>query len=652
MYVCTHDHLIYMHYKRLTEEEDAARALSPSDEIEQLKEKNQMLSAVLATHQIAIWEYDFLTESYLFPDEYFQILGLEKAGIHYNNMDELSHFVHPEDKPFISSAMFKEKIKNCSEGDAVTLRCIGKHGETIWLEDRFFSLLKDKMGNPVKLRSYAVNVTSQREKELKIRQLEERNRKVIEALPEFIFIFTDNFFLTDVLIANDSNLLHPINQLKGADGRDIYSPEVSELFLQNIHECLKDGELKEIEYPLDVEGEKRHYFQARIVPFEENKVLALIHDITQRVEHANELVEAKQRAEESDRMKSVFLANMSHEIRTPLNAIVGFSEIVAMTENQQEKEEYVQIIQQNSNLLLQLINDILDLSRIESGKSEMHLQPTDMTAMLEEVGKVHNLKMRYGIELKIEHPDKEIWTMTDRNRVTQVLFNFLSNAIKNTDGGSITLGMSVENEWLKLYVKDTGCGIPSDKLVKIFTHFEKVNEFAQGTGLGLPICKSIIDRLGGRVEVESELGKGSTFSFYLPMYDINQKGTYENSLNKSGKKRKKILVAEDVESNYMQINALLNKDYTISWVRNGEEAVNSFLRERPDMILMDIRMPVMNGVDAITKIRSISVDIPIIAVTANAFLIEQQQALAAGCNDVVAKPYSYEQLREKVEKYI
>ena len=532
------------------------------------------------------------------------------------------------------------------------MRCIGKHGEVIWLEDRFFSIQKDKNGKPLKLHSYAVNVTSQREKEQKIKQLEERNRKVIEALPEFIFIFDDHFFITDVLIANDSVLLHPINQLMGGDGRTIYSPEVSELFIQNIHECLADGQLKEIEYPLDVEGKKRHYFQARIVPFENNKVLALIHDITTRVEHANELVEAKQRAEESDRMKSVFLANMSHEIRTPLNAIVGFSEIVAMTENKEEKEEYVQIIQQNSNLLLQLINDILDLSRIESGKSEMHLQPTDMTTLLEEVGKVHNLKMRYGIELKIEHPDKEIWTMTDRNRVTQVLFNFLSNAIKNTDGGSITLGMSVEDEWLKLYVRDTGNGIPSDKLMKIFTHFEKVNEFAQGTGLGLPICKSIIDHLGGRVEVESELGKGSTFSFYLPLYDINEMETYENSPNKSGKKRKRILVAEDVESNYMQINALLNKDYTISWVRNGKEAVNSFLRDRPDLILMDIRMPVMNGVDAITKIRSISVDIPIIAVTANAFLIEQQQALAAGCNDVVAKPYSYEQLREKVEKYI
>ncbi len=651
MYVCTYHHPLYM-YSKEQAEEVVNQALSPSEEIAQLNEKIQMLGAVLATHQIAIWEYDFLTETFLFSDDYFRILGLDKAGIHYQNMEELFEFIHPDDRSVVSPDIFQQKMDSFREKDAITVRCIGKHGEVIWLEDRFFSIQKDKNGKPLKLYSYAVNVTSQREKEQKIKQLEERNRKVIEALPEFIFIFDDHFFITDVLIANDSVLLHPINQLMGGDGRAIYSPEVSELFIQNIRECLIDGQLKEIEYPLDVEGKKRHYFQARIVPFEDNKVLALIHDITTRVEHANELVEAKQRAEESDRMKSVFLANMSHEIRTPLNAIVGFSEIVAMTENKEEKEEYVQIIQQNSNLLLQLINDILDLSRIESGKSEMHLQPTDMTAMLEEVGKVHNLKMRYGIELKIEHPDEEIWTMTDRNRVTQVLFNFLSNAIKNTDGGSITLGMSVEDEWLKLYVRDTGNGIPSDKLVKIFTHFEKVNEFAQGTGLGLPICKSIIDRLGGRVEVESELGKGSTFSFYLPLYDINEKGTYENSPNKSGKKRKRILVAEDVESNYMQINALLNKDYTISWVRNGEEAVNSFLRDRPDLILMDIRMPVMNGVDAITKIRSISMDIPIIAVTANAFLIEQQQALAAGCNDVVAKPYSYEQLREKVEKYI
>ena len=189
-------------------------------------------------------------------------------------------------------------------------------------------------------------------------------------------------------MSSDTILLHPVEQLRGADGRTIYSPEVSDLFLRNIRQCLEDGELKEIEYPLDVDNCERHYFQARIAPFEDNKVMALIHDIGDRVQRSNELIEAKQRAEEADRMKSVFLANMSHEIRTPLNAIVGFSEIIALTEDEVEKAEYLNIIQKNSNLLLQLINDILDLSRIESGKSEMNFQLVEMTGLIDEVEKV------------------------------------------------------------------------------------------------------------------------------------------------------------------------------------------------------------------------------------------------------------------------
>ena len=159
-------------------------------------------------------------------------------------------------------------------------------------------------------------------------------------------------------------------------------------------------------------------------------------------------------------MKSVFLANMSHEIRTPLNAIVGFSEIIAVTESEEEKMEYLEIIQKNSNLLLQLINDILDLSRIESGKSEMHFQQVEIAGLVEEVEKVHQLKMKSNVELKVIRPEGEYWTSTDRNRVMQVLFNFLSNAIKNTEKGSITLGLKHEGSWLKLYVSDTGLVYP------------------------------------------------------------------------------------------------------------------------------------------------------------------------------------------------
>lgn len=629
------------------------------EDMETLRDNLRKTTAVLATQQIALWEYDIKNRQCHFSEEYFRILKLDKAGIIFNDLTELYRFVHPDDRPLVTEESFQQKLDKSDETSKVCIRCIGDHGEVIWLEDHFFSLSKDEKGEPDKLMSYTVNVTEQRQREAEVLRLEERNRKIIEALPEFIFIFDENFFIVDVLMAKDTVLLHPLEKLKGADARTIYSEEVSDLFIRNIRQCLKDGQLKEIEYPLDVENHRRYYFQARIAPFEGNKVLALIHDIGDRVERSNELIEAMKRAEEAARMKSLFLANMSHEIRTPLNAIVGFSEIIALTEDEEEKTEYLDIIQKNSNLLLQLINDILDLSRIESGKSGMNFDLTEMTKLIDEVKKVHLLKMKNGVALNVECPSEEVWTMIDRNRVMQVLFNFLSNAIKNTRQGSITLGLTVEEDWLKLYVTDTGCGIAADKIPLIFNRFEKLNDFVQGTGLGLPICQSIVERLGGRIEVQSEPEVGSTFTMHLPYRQIIAddngaavKMAKDSNVMRKEDGRKRILIAEDIESNFMQINILLKKDYIISWVRNGEEAVNSFLRERPDLILMDIRMPVMNGIQATEKIRTIAPDLPIIGVTANAFLAEQQQILAAGCNDIIAKPYTLEKLQETIAKYL
>lgn len=286
----------------------------------------------------------------------------------------------------------------------------------------------------------------------------------------------------------------------------------------------------------------------------------------------------------------------------------------------------------------------------------MHCQLTEMSGLVDEVDKVHRLKMKKGVKLNVIRPSEEIWISTDRNRVTQVLFNFLSNAIKNTIEGSITFGLVKEEEWVKLYVTDTGCGISKEKLPLIFTRFEKLNDFVQGTGLGLPICKSIVERLGGRIEVESELGQGSTFILYLPNRQVQEVvvGERENAAGNMGveNRQKKILIAEDVESSYLQINAFLKKEYTILWVPNGEEAVKSFIREKPDLILMDIRMPVMNGIQATAKIRAISQEIPIIAITAYAFCPEGERALEAGCNEVIAKPYPLEKLKETIETYL
>ena len=456
--------------------------------------------------------------------------------------------------------------------------------------------------------------------------------------------FHDDFFRMTTFIAS----IYPDDRgIFEAIYNRLLAGESCKIDLELRLDLLNTGEYKWV----DLKGVAQEFDERGKV----TKVLGFIADIQKRRDDEQALIEAKQRAEESDRLKSAFLANVSHEIRTPLNAIVGFSEVIAHTESECEREEYLDIVKANSNLLLHLINDILDLSRIESGKSEMHFQQVEIAGLVDEVEKVHQLKMKLNVDLKVVRPQGEFWTSTDRNRVMQVLFNFLSNAIKNTETGSITLGLKQEGDWLKLFVSDTGCGIPEEKLPQIFTRFEKLNDFVQGTGLGLSICKSIVERLGGRIEVSSELGQGSTFALYLPYQEIPvevAERSLSTKIDSESVRHKKILVVEDIESNFAQLNILLKKEYTILWVRNGQEAINSFIREKPDLILMDIRMPVMDGIQATEKIRTISLSVPIIAVTAYAFYTEQQQAIQAGCNAVISKPYSLEKLKETIETYI
>lgn len=647
----------------------------------------QQVLSVLAAHRIALWEYDIASGRCHFGEDYFRILELDKAGIFFADLEDFYRFACPEDEAAYREA-FAKMLASDSKTAAIPVRCVGRHGGIIYLEDHFFSYRAGAGGCPEKLIAYTANVTLRYEGESRIRRLEDRNRRVIEALPEFIFIFDDNFFITDVLMAENTVLLHPREALVGADGRDIYAPEVSDLFLRNIRQCLEDGQLKQIEYYLDMDG-VRHYFQARIAPFEEKRALALIHDIGERVRRDKELIEAKRRAEEAARMKSVFLATMSHEIRTPLNAIVGFSEVLSTCDNPADRAEYMGIIRQNSTLLLKLIDDILDISRIEAGKADIRPEPLEAVNLLEEVGKVNRLKMPQGVQFALELPEGNPTLLTDRNRVTQILFNFLSNAAKHTRRGTVALGARPrEGGWLEFYVRDTGSGIPPDKLKVIFNRFEKLDDFVQGTGLGLAICQSLSERLGGRIEVQSAVGEGSTFSLWLP-YDpqegpraggaASMVGAAEAAAaspgesagsagsatlggpagaagdagpGKAASRRRMILVAEDVEANFRLLQALLRKDYTLLWAANGEEAVNLYVRERPDLVLMDIKMPVMNGIEATEKIRTVSAEVPIIAVTAHAFYTEQRQAINAGCNAIVSKPYSLTDLKETIEMYI
>ena len=249
------------------------------------------------------------------------------------------------------------------------------------------------------------------------------------------------------------------------------------------------------------------------------EMLCINYDITPLKETEQKLIIARDKAEELDRLKSAFLANMSHEIRTPLNAIVGFSSLLAETDSRNERQEYIKIVQENNELLLQLISDILDLSKIEAGTFNFVYTNVDVNETCAEIIKSMSMKVSKGVELIFEEPFPECYIYTDKNRFTQVISNFINNALKFTQQGSITLGYEqVSHQKIKFYVRDTGMGIPEEKQKSVFERFVKLNTFVQGTGLGLSICKSIVSQMGGEIGVDSTEGVGSCFWFTHPYH--------------------------------------------------------------------------------------------------------------------------------------
>lgn len=409
----------------------------------------------------------------------------------------------------------------------------------------------------------------------------------------------------------------------------------------------------------DKDGHRMDWVEAQAAVEKRNndgKPLTLVGSsliITQRKKMECELIDARDRAEESNRLKSAFLANMSHEIRTPLNAIVGFSELLNSAEEPTEREEYVRIIENNNELLLQLIGDILDLSKIEAGTLEFAETPVDVNALMQETIKTMLLRAeKKGLTVRLTDSLPECVIKTDRNRLSQLLINLTTNAIKFTEEGDIAIGYTVlkKEGMLRFYVTDTGCGIPEERQSDIFMRFVKLNGFAQGTGLGLPICKTIVNKMGGEIGVESEPGKGSTFWFTVPNIPAKKenKPKQEYTLQSVPKDKITILVAEDNISNYTLFETILKKDYCVLHAWNGKEAVELFEKHKPHIVLMDINMPVMDGYEATAEIRKISKNVPILAVTAYAYASDEQRILSHGFDGYTPKPINAKVLQSKI----
>lgn len=400
-------------------------------------------------------------------------------------------------------------------------------------------------------------------------------------------------------------------------------------------------------------------------------------DITDMELMRRELMVAKEKAETSDQLKSAFLANMSHEIRTPLNAIVGFSRIIAESDNTEERKSYYEIVEANNERLLQLINEILDLSKIEAGIVEFSIATVRLHPLCKEIHDAHVFRCPTGVELIFESSDEEISIASDKNRIFQVISNLIGNAFKFTTRGSISYGYRRKGENIVFHVTDTGTGIAPEKIGKVFERFVKANNFAQGTGLGLAICKTIIERLGGNISVTSELDKGTTFTFTLPANAAQEedKEMLKNALEGNewtadeqsviaestestpatppkDTAMKTILIAEDTDSNYILTKAILGKEYHLERAKDGMEAVNMFVEINPDIILMDMKMPNLGGLDATKIIRELSPTVPIIALTAFAYDHDRKAAFDAGCNDFLTKPFTQEGLKETIKRWV
>lgn len=418
-------------------------------------------------------------------------------------------------------------------------------------------------------------------------------------------------------------------------------------------------------------------------------IVSIEWDITQLELMRRELIESKEKAETSDKLKSAFLANMSHEIRTPLNAIVGFSRIISENDNAEERREYYEIVDANNERLLQLINEILDLSKIESGIVEFTYGPVRLHTLCKEIHDAHVFRCPQGVELRFDSPDEALSIHSDKNRIFQVFSNLIGNAFKFTTEGSVSYGYKQEGERVVFYVKDTGLGIEPEKLGRVFQRFAKLNNFAQGTGLGLSICKTIIERLGGEIAVSSEVGTGTTFTFWLPLENVIQDtetgtnshlpgeavGTQPSEVlpakedtprpkeettekeedlraTAAGTEQATILIAEDTDSNFDLLNAILGRKYRLVRARDGMEAVTMYDEVNPDLILMDIKMPNLDGLEATRIIRQLSAEVPIIAQSAYAYEHDRNAAEEAGCNDFISKPIAQEKLKEKIKKWL
>lgn len=633
-----------------------------------LRESEERYGLALTAAQEGIWDWKLSDDTVFYSDQWKAQLGYEKDEL----TDEFAtwqNLLHPVDYGRTHCEL-KKYIRDPKDRFFTTFRLRHKDGTYRWIQNRS-AAIKDHAGKVVRMFGAHTDITNQVIAEQALRESEQKLKNVISGAQVILFSLDKN----GVFTFSDGKGLESLGLNPGeVVGQSVFKVYKNHTGLLKLFRRALSGE--SVRAIVDVGDLFFDTSYAPIIGVSGNveSVIGVSSNVTDHIkmekqltELNKELQETKLKAEESDRLKSAFLANMSHEIRTPMNSILGFSDLLNECKADEQREEYVDIIQKNGEVLLTLLNDIIDLSKIEGGQFTVKPELVNIIDLMMELEQLYGVKLsqagkpKLKINLEIPSGYQNLQLKTDRSRLFQVFANLLDNALKFTDEGLIVFGFYIEDSGLKFFVRDTGIGIKKDDLKIIFERFAQVRSTYDGkyggAGLGLSISKKIVELLGGNLSVQSKYNKGSVFSFSLPLITAStKKSNYKKNvrIRKTRKKKDRtILIVEDEDSSKRLIETLLSPlNFKILSVATGEEALEICRNNKNvNLVLMDLKLPRMSGYEATTKIKNLNKNIHVIVQTALTFDHEKQKSFDCGCDDFLTKPIKTKRLINTINKY-
>jgi PAS domain S-box-containing protein len=632
--------------------------------LEKLRDSEERFALAMQGSQDGLWDWDMKTDQQYFSGRWKEIRGFAPSETILDRKEWLK-LIHPVDLVEIMASL-EDHFAGKSNYFQAELRMKMKDDSYKWIMSRGMAIF-DKTGKPYRMSGSHTDISESKEMEIRLQTL----TRAIDNAPVSVVMTNKEGNIEYVNPKFTEITGYQPEEAMGKNPRILQSGKQSKEFYKELWDAIlkgeewngvfinkkKDGELfyegASISSIRGSDGEISHF-------------IAIKEDITEKVESEQLLLTALEKAEESDKLKSSFLANMSHEIRTPMNGIMGFADLMTKPDLSDEKKNYyADIIKSSTSRLLRLLTDIIDYSKIDAGQIEIHRSPFNMNLLVDQVVQEAKLNVKNTplsdvevITRKALPKDSSIF-ISDEVRLKQICLNLINNAMKFTPEGSVELGYEYTGkDGVVLYVKDSGIGIPKEKQTIIFERFRQVDETTkrsfEGAGLGLSITRGLVEALGGKIWLESELGKGTTFYVSLPIFTREQQGqkerisSVEDDFNIAGMR---ILIVEDDPVNRELLKEFfygMEKD--VQFAEDGKEGIGMFKRTPDiDLVLMDMKLPDMGGIEVTQHIKKINPDIKVIAQTAYAMSNDREKFTKEGCDGYIEKPYDINKLFKTIQ---